>query len=463
MNKFIESDDALKAIVSIPGWAQAMEDGAGGTMQSAADAYCYVPLIYRAVNLRTKALQSVPYHLEKNGKPLETEKWPFDFQGYYPETFRSMVTMTESSLLLSGGNIWKKRSSQVRLKMVQWINPKSTEVTDKGGAPDFVIDGKEHLTIDDVVYFRKFNPLNDVGFGIGAGMAALTSSKLQFYLNAFAQQFFEHGAMPVVILGVPTGTATEEVKRLERWFKNATAGIGRAFRAIGLRTGDGGIKPTTLTPEIKSLAMPELYDQAKQQIAQAFEIPQTMLEDAANYATASEHRLSFWHDTVRPEGDFIADVINNQLLNEYGMELKFDWDTMDQFQQDEKEMADAFAAYMATGAFPPSLVASMLGLELPEEGDTSILDQWYNDHFQSQSPLDNEPVDIDEFKAEIRKWQSYVLKRVKRGRDAVGDRSFESDIIPSVLIAATEEQLKGKDAQGIRMIFKSLEGWKGYP
>ena len=68
-------------------------------------------------------------------------------------------------------------------------------------------------------------------------------------------------------------------------------------------SGAGGkVTPQTLTPPPKDLEMKELNNQARHNVAMAFGIPQTMLEDAANYATAGEHRLSFWQDTVRPAG-----------------------------------------------------------------------------------------------------------------------------------------------------------------
>lgn len=480
MNKqTLIENDAMKAIVSLPGWAQWYEAGGGEKVNSADDAYCYVPLIYRAVNLRVKSIQSVPYHLESGGKELTESNFPFRFESFYPQTFRSMLGMTEAALLLNGGNIWKKRkNARGSMASVQWISPSVTDVRYQGGQAWAVINGQneqeqEMLPMEDVVLFRKFHPRDDVGFGIGNSQATLTPAKLLYYMNAFAGQFFEHGAMPVVLLGVPNGTSNAEVQRLEGWFKRATSGIRNAFKTLAVRTGDGGITPTTLTPKLSDLAMAELYEQAKQQVAQAFEIPQTMLEDAANYATASEHRTAFWNDTVRPDGEMLRETINQQLLADYNMELVFDWDQMDQFQEDEEQRSAAFFNYVTSKAIPPSIAAEMLGLELPDGADYPVLDEWYREQtVVKPMMLDDKPTPEDEetpdnprkaYSVELRKWQSHVLNRIKRGKSAVGERSFESAIIDAALIAATEAQLADADETKARRVFEALERWQGYP
>lgn len=477
MNKrTLFENEQMKAIVSIPGWAQEYMDGGTATdkVKSASEAYCYVPLVYRAVQLRMKSIMSVPYHLERNGADVNTG-FPVQFEAFYPLGFREIIGMTEAAMLLSGGCIWKRRrNAGSTTRVVQWVNPNITEVQYAGGEVDFIIDGKEHLTIDDVIYFRKFNPLDDVGFGVGSGMAGLPSAKLLHYMNLFAGQFFEHGAMPQVILGVPNGTSIDETKRLEGWFKQRAQGIRNAFKALAIRTGDGGVTPTTLTPEMKSLALTELYEQSKQQVAQAFEIPQTLLEDAANFATAEEHRITFWHDVVRPEGELLQEIINQQLLSQYGYTLVFDFDQMDQFQEDEEQRSAAFFNYVHSRAVPPSVAAEMLGLELPNDVEYAELDEWYREQTiikpqilgQTGNQQQIEPEVDSPRKAyieEVRKWRTRALKRIKAGKDGVGERSFESDIIPQILIDSTEAQLEGASEVKARFIFDALETWEGYP
>jgi HK97 family phage portal protein len=366
-----------------------------------------------------------------------------------------------------------------KTRAVQWINPNITQVNYAGaGEVEFIIDGKETLGIDDLVYFRRFSPLDDVGFGVGAAEAALSSAKLLFYLNEFSGTFFEHGAMPAVLLGIPQGTSNDERDRLEGWFKRAASGFRNAWKALAVKTGPDGISPTVLTPDMAKMAMPELYEQAKQQIAQAFEIPQTMLEDAANYATAGEHRQQFWHDTIRPEGEYLQEVINDQLLRPMGYEVVFDFDQMDQFQVDEEERATAFFNYVNSRAVPPSVAAEMLGLELPENIEYASLDEWYREQtierplalqqtagigvVEEQEALPEE-TPRKAFEDEVQVWRRRVLKRLKAGKPANGERDFYSDIIPEVLIETVQAQLEQADEAKANLIFDNLIGWEGYP
>jgi hypothetical protein len=198
-----------------------------------------------------------------------------------------------------------------------------------------------------------------------------------------------------------------------------------------------------------------------------------MLEDAANYATAAEHRVAFWNDTVRPDGEFIRETINEQLMNKTGLSLVFDWDTMDQFQEDEEQRSAAFFNYVNSKAVPPSLAAEMLGLELPADVEYQILDEWYREQTvikpmllgDTTAETDEEEQDNPRkaYLAELSTWRTHVLNRIKRGKSAVGERSFESEVIPSLLIHATEAQLQDADETKARRIFTTLEQWEGYP
>jgi hypothetical protein len=48
--------NSYKAIVSVPGWAEMLEEGGKNNITTTALAYAYVPLIYRAVRIRCDAL-----------------------------------------------------------------------------------------------------------------------------------------------------------------------------------------------------------------------------------------------------------------------------------------------------------------------------------------------------------------------------------------------------------------------
>ena len=274
-----------KAIVTIPGWANRFANGELSdpvNIRNTADAYSYIPLIYRAIMLRCDALTSTPIHVFKG----ESEnKWPFLCD------LTDIIWLTEAASMLKGAAYWEKIATKGgKVLDVQWVNPFSMKVEigkdDKGkqtllfkqNANGDAVEWKQ----EQMVYFHEFNPLSDIQPGIAAAEAALQDSKLLGFLTSFPSAFFEGGAMPAVLLGIDGLTTTEEKERVQGFFRQRMTGLRNAFRILAVGTKD--ITPTTLTPPLKDLAMPDLNKQAVHNVALAFGIPVTMLEDAANFA-----------------------------------------------------------------------------------------------------------------------------------------------------------------------------------
>jgi len=355
-----------KAITHIPGWVENLENKAKVT--STARSYSLVPLVYRAMRIRCNALASVPLYVQ-NARGDDVG-WPF------PTGLSSLFWQTEAALLLTGGGYWLKKSNRLRVLDVQWLNPftVSVDIPAGGGEVSFrqQAQGTEWgpWAAEEMVYFREFDPSDDIGPGIGAAEVALTPARLVHNINEFASAFFAGGAMPAVVLGIEGNPSPQEVERIEGLFKRFVTGVKNAFRVIALR---GQVKPAILTPPMADLALPELSATSRQQIALAFGIPETLLEDAANYATAREHRKSFWTETIRPRLSLYSDVINQQLLGPMGLTIKFAPEELDIFQEDEERRANAFQLYVQSG-LQLGVAAEMLGLELPEGVEYADLD-----------------------------------------------------------------------------------------
>jgi hypothetical protein len=105
--------------------------------------------------------------------------------------------------------------------------------------------------------------------------------------------------MPITVLQIDGIVDPDEAKRIEGFFKRQATRIRNAFNVMALGRA---IEPKIISQPLKDLVMPELNAQARHAVSLAFGIPQTMLEDAANFATSKEHRLSFWQDTEKRPG-----------------------------------------------------------------------------------------------------------------------------------------------------------------
>lgn len=452
-----------KAIVSIPGWAE-YRDSVGSTKLTKTDqAYSKVALTFRAVKLRCDALTSIPYRVTQNGNEAE---WPFD------ESFKQLLWWTEASLLLAGAGYWLRKTSRTSLLGPQWLNPFTMEVKRENKRLIFkqTINGQEYgpWTEDQIVYFRTFNPTDDVGPGIAAADLALEDSATLRHMSLFVNKFFADGAMPVTLLGLAGNPPKEEVERVENRFKQMMTGIRNAFKVIGVRAD--ALSAAPLQAPMDTLAMPEVREAAVQNTAWAFGVPLTMLLDAANYATAREHRISFYTDTVIPQLELYAHPINTFLSNT-GYEIEFLPNEHETQQADEAERASSLSMLTNAGV-PLELAMEMLGYELPEGWDYEKLKKYLedkqkqamenamamasagkDDKGEKDSKDNKDPK--DEKKADLERWQRKALKRLKQGKppDCAFNSDFltleETDFIHSLLSQAQDEQ-------GVEEIFRAI-------
>jgi HK97 family phage portal protein len=451
---------STKAIVTIPGWAEALMDAEH--MHNEQQAFASVPLIFRAINLRCDTLTSCPVHVYKGeGDNRAETDWPL------PQEMVDLLWLTEASMLLSGAAYWLKLKNKANLLKdgVQWLNP-ATMTVELGNKNEIIFKQDKATqntgpwTLKEMVYFKDFNPSNDVGPGVSPTEVSLGASSLMRYMTDFASVFFEKGAMPITVLGVQGLTDKDEIKRVEGFFKKIASGVKNAFRTVAVNTEK--LDPKVLSQPVKDLAMPELTEQARHNIAWAFGIPQTMLEDSANYATAKEHRMSFWQDTLRPRGNKIARVINKQLLEpHFGMTMEFAFDELDIFQEDEEKRSDSYYNYVGAG-MRPSIAAEILGIDLPEGVDYADLDDKY-DQPEQEMDADDRPIndsnDEKRVKDELRKWLRFELRRL--GKD--DKREFKSAVIPLSMYGAISGSLQTADNEdAVKRIFDDAIKWGTY-
>ena len=446
----VKLTDSVKAITSVPGWVDLLTSD--GVPDSVATLYKYVPLLFRAVQLRCDALSSVPVAIMK-GKENEVD-WP------YPTKLGNLIWQWEASNLLAGaayGEIVTNKSGF--RKDIKYRNPFDMDVKYDRGVYQFKQNSSGAVWYNEpeagqyqMLYIKEFDPTQDTGPGIGAGKASNIDAKLLYAISKFPEMYFEGGAMPVTLLGIDSNDRNE-IERIQSWFRRSATAIKNAFRVLGVRAGS--ITPVTLTPPLKDLSFPEISEMAKDNIAMAFGIKQTLLDsEAANYATAQEDRLSFYEDTIKPRARLFEDALNEQLLARDGLRLEFRFNELDIFQEDENKRADLLSKLTMAG-LPIEVALELAGYKLTDE-QTSMLESHQE---QLDDRIDETPV--DERTTELRKWQKFAEKRVKEGKEL---REFETSVIEPSLHGAISGALESaKTTEEVRHIFDSVITWRGYP
>lgn len=467
----------IKAITSIPGWALVQD---AGKITAPAQAYERIPVVRRAVDIIADSLVEVPHYVHKAGEEAKKEGskelWDANFPGI---DLDELLNKTAKAFLISGAAYWLKLSNRVRVAGVQWLNPTTMRVDYAGRRPDgslglkFTQSGTGSSSVDapgqthvwdetQVVYFRQWHLADDITPGSSAVKAVLDAANLHYYMTVMAKTTFENGAMPVVLMSVEGNPARDEIERAEKFFTRLMTGVRNAMRVIGV---SGVWKPQIISPPLKDLAMPDLADYALRQVAIGMGVPETMLSDAANYATAAQHDAQFWKNTVGPLATMIERVMNRSLLEPMGLSIAFAIQEINALQEDEKQRAQSLELLSASG-LDVSIAMQILGYELPGEMTYTQLEARLAEKKAPapvppglpQGRLDVTPSPTE---AALRAWERFAVKRVKDGKAL---REFETDDVPAALKGALSGALsRAKTAQDVRRVFGNALTWQGYP
>ncbi len=439
---------SVKAIEAIPGWYSIAKKA--GELYGTVDAYEKVPMLYRAVNLRSDALGTVPYKIYRNGALTD---YPFI------TPLDALLQQTERSLLLTGHALWLKLYKGRILYGFQFINPDSIRVEYKpenatalnpsaGLSFTQQVNGITYgpWSMDDVIYWREPSLSQDVGRGTAAAGVALQSAQLAYYLERFTSAFFEHGAQPALVMSLDKSVTPPEYERMKSDWRSRAENVANAFRTFFMR---GEIKTQIITFPLKDLELIQLQERAVTNITTTFGVPRTMLEaSAANYATADSDRQSFWRETIVPRLSFYERILNEQLFSPLDYAIEFHPDELDVFQTDEAARAGSLLQLTQAGVPLRSAmqllgyknVEEALGLTAPEElPDTVGVNEETGAEITDES-LDQLQQTAGKRASDLDRYHRKAVNRLREGRSAAVP--FRSDHLPRYMLDFLQIELR---------------------
>jgi len=413
------------------------------------EAYNFVAWVYRAVQLRANALSSIPFTVQTSAGQAQDR---IDFQSILPR----LLQLTEASLSLHGEAYWLKEINLLNnLLAIRWavastIKLKTDPIDGLVGFTRTIQGVPKPLTKDDVCWFWLPDPEVELGHGQAPAQVALEAAGINRNINRYSSAFFKSGAINPTILSVTGNPGKQAMRELESWWNRLATGIKNAWTSRVLRSE---VTVTRLTSDLKDMAMPDLTKNSKEQIAAAFGVPITMLEDAANFATAKEHRVSFWRDSVVPDAKFIAGSLNEQLFEPMGLEFAFVFEDIEVLQQDEATKTDSVISLVDAGLISPMEGREMLNLAERTEVDEADI------------------IDSAEVRAlDLKRWQKVALKELVAGNNPA-HRYFRSEHIGAGLYETIHGRLAGAETKDeVRAAFAASfpvadygHSWAGYP
>lgn len=339
-----------------------------------------VPWLYRGLEYRANGVASVPFAIYKGDAEFDTsEDWQNKIE-IMPDPWTLLRKLEKSMTLFNYGYLAQPKNPYGIAKELRYLVPSTMKpiITEDGGLTHFErkLRGKTiEMGIDEVVYFWGDDPYTEIGHPQSSpATAAMAAAGVLMNVDEFAAAFFERGAIKATILAVPQGTQKDERDALSKWYSGIMTGISNAFSTKVLNAD--AVTATVIGEGLEGLENTTLSKDKKEDISTALGIALSkMFPTTATDSNRAEDEKSYLNDTIVPQTRFYEGILNKQVFDDLGLKWKFQPQQMDLFQEDEQKRADAFSKYVAAvGRDKASIIAEMLGLELPDQYDYPDLD-----------------------------------------------------------------------------------------
>lgn len=404
-----------------------------------------VPWLYRAIDVRAKAVQALPYALFRDGSTNDVSQE----DTYRPlrQHLRQMLYQTEALLCLYGANYYELGTNRAGRNLTPfWLAPGTVQIESDGLMG---LRGFRRLGPQGVVFFRPDQLLyvwlpsltNELGPGLAPAAVALSAAGLLHNLDRFASGFFERGAIKMTLLTVEGNPPPGEIQKLDSWWKRMVSGVKNAFGSVVIRST---VKPVVIGSSVQETSAPELLQSSREAVATGIGVPHSLL--ASNVlagGTADAERLAFYEFTVVPAAQIIEDALNARWLSRIGLRLQFQPERLEIYQQAEMKKATALMQ-LAGGVvlITTNEARERLGMEPVVEAvaagpaSTTIPDQSLSEPTAGEMDSILLSGDLDALKAlacDLDKWERKALKRLTAGKEARCE--FASMLFPPELTA----------------------------
>lgn len=423
----VPEGDNVKAITTIPGWAEAYNRRQRKT--PAATRYLKSPTAFTCVQMRARALSAIEWDVFAGENPVPDNH---PLKKLLREVNHSMnwvdlVRATEADMLIHGKAYWLKLGEGNRTYYIQRLSP--PDITVKTGS-DGIIGYEQKVGSgkpafferDQVMYFHDYSPIDEY-MSVAPMDVAADAIDMEIQSSQYINAFFSNSAIPPLILTTENKLVDADYNRIQAWIRKTFGGVKNQHK-VGIM--GSGLKAQVIGYPLKDLAMQEVRAEARRDICAALSVPPAIAGawEAANYATATEQHRSLYEDTIIPRASYLAAVINAELVPEFGSNLEFIWktDELPIMQADANLEAQRLTMLVNAGIIRPDVAAIEAGFsdtDVPEpapapEGDTDM-------------------------QTALNKWQRKAENSLSKGKGAQVD--FESAHIPPLVNDAIHKRL----------------------
>lgn len=420
--------------------------------------YSRVAAVYRVANLSADAIANVPFAVYKGKTEFDTSD---DWQNKigFLKNPRELMRLWRLSLFMTNSAYGFMEGNRA-VRNMRYVKANSiTPVTDKwegltGFKRQLGTETTEYNLNDNRIFWMwrldhttELLPSKNSEF-----RALMAAAGVLYYADYYVQNFFQRGGIRPALLqvaGVPTREEREKIetvwdKIIHGWSKY----LGKVISANEMDVkviGDG----------IDNVANGQIHSEKLADVAMAAGMPLSIiLANSANYATAQTEYIVWFRDSVIPWVNFMEDSLNEKLFKPLGYRFEFRPEMSDKGQEEERQRAGAYRAYVASG-MKPSIAAQVVGIDLPPDIEYADLDDAFV--LPTQQPVNETEIPIEkeeEPEAEMEKsvtlltidqlrelehWQDLAFRKLKQGKSL--SFPWVSKTLPEEVASVIRERL----------------------
>lgn len=499
IENFLKSRGYLKARHGqLPEWLQAVAHAQRWQMpdyskfEEQAQTYSRSVWVYFCVTRIMEKMAPVPYQVYETHKEEETAIVSHDFEqrlrrpnkgwsGYELQEF------TSGSLELMGNTLWylnlpsdskgNPRKGATPLEIWPLRADRVTIIPD----PDvwvkgyiYTVDGVQcPLHRDEVVHFKRWNPLDDY-YGLSTIQALGYAIEGSINAQAWNARFFHENAIPAGIVSIKEHISDADYAAVVKQWKGKYQGVDNAHKIAFIRGSD--VSVSTLGLPHKDLQFMEYLELTQRQIFNAYGMPMGKWVENATEANANVAERTFINDTVCPKLERIASQITAKVLPLYGDNLVGHFKDISIPDKDielrELELILRGTVDPTTGMPTPVMAVDEIRQKywkLPPMAEVvklpSAAGKTAAALAEGKALFPQELIDRAT-QADLRRWRDVAVRVFKAGDDP-SRRQFSSAVIPArtrasvqagLDAATTLEEVKAAFAAPFRVV-----GWEGYP
>lgn len=300
---------------------------------------------WRAVDIRAKAIQNLPWHITRVGS--EEPVWDCDMPDIpdelaFASDLPTMLYLWEACLVTARRTYTLKESEGRGIDGLHYFNPMKVEPVKDSARGIYqykrMVNGSyEYYDVDDVIAI--FSPDPFVENGPSSVLPGKKNAEVLRALEGFLHSFLDKGAIKATLLTVDGATATSEEDRgrLKDAWNRLVGGWKNGGKA---EIFNSKVIPHTIGEGLKDMGTTDLTKSERESICAALGIPLSlMMSNAANFATAELDQVGFIKNTVEPSAKHLMRSINDQLFVPAGFRFVFEPKKLEVLQRYELDKA----------------------------------------------------------------------------------------------------------------------------